>query len=131
MEFLYTILFLIILFFVIRWILLSRPRGRKFEPVEKTFFDPNTGNLKFTTIFDESEVYLSIVVPAYKEEKRLPVMLDETLAYLHTRNASDKSFTWEIIVVDDGSTDNTTIVALEYVKREGTDRMRVLTLEKK
>jgi len=98
--------------------------------LRKTFFDLNTGNLKFTTIFDESEVYLSIVVPAYKEEKRLPVMLDETLAYLHTRNASDKSFTWEIIVVDDGSTDNTTIVALEYVKREGTDRMRVLTLEK-
>lgn len=45
---------------------------------------------------------LSIIIPAYNEEERLPVMMKETLEFLKTYKES-----WEIIVVDDCSTDGT------------------------
>ena len=51
--------------------------------------------------------YLSLVVPSYNEEARLPVMLEETAQYL-----KDHKYASEIIVVNDGSKDNTTNVAL-------------------
>lgn len=58
------------------------------------------------------EVALSVVVPAYNEEYRLPQMLDEALAYLESRGSDVASFTYEVIVVDDGSSDNTYAAAL-------------------
>ena len=48
---------------------------------------------------------LSIVIPAYNEESRLPKTLASVFAYLHTR--PDRA---EVIVVDDGSTDRTSEV---------------------
>lgn len=42
----------------------------------------------------------SVVIPAYNERRRLPATLTRVIAYLRKQ-----SFTWEIIVVDDGSTD--------------------------
>ncbi len=48
------------------------------------------------------EIYLSVIVPAYNEEKRLPKTLKEIEKYLKTQ-----SYDWEIIVVNDGSKDNT------------------------
>ncbi len=50
---------------------------------------------------------LSIVIPAYNEEKRLPATLDRILAWLDRRALSFS----ELIVVDDGSRDNTAGVA--------------------
>lgn len=49
-----------------------------------------------------SPIELSIIVPAYNEEKRLPQTLDRIQAYLQSRK-----ITAEVIVVDDGSTDGT------------------------
>jgi glycosyltransferase involved in cell wall biosynthesis len=49
---------------------------------------------------------LSVVIPAYNEERRLPDSLDAITAYLQTRGTG-----FEIIVVDDGSTDSTAAVA--------------------
>lgn len=48
---------------------------------------------------------LSIVIPAYNEESRLPKTLESILAYLSTR-----PYRAEIIVVDDGSSDRTSEV---------------------
>lgn len=48
------------------------------------------------------ECFLSIVIPAYNEEKRLLPTLGKICAYL-----SNQGFPYEVIVVDDGSTDNT------------------------
>lgn len=45
---------------------------------------------------------LSIIVPAYNEEERLPHTLQSILGYL-----GRAKFTWELIVVDDGSADGT------------------------
>jgi dolichyl-phosphate beta-glucosyltransferase len=52
--------------------------------------------------------HLSIIIPAYNEEQRLPRTLDDVLAYLQSR-----SYDWEVVVVDDGSTDRTGSVVRE------------------
>ncbi|WIA10119.1 hypothetical protein OEZ85_010326 [Tetradesmus obliquus] len=72
---------------------------------------------------------LSVVVPAYNEEDRLPATLDETLAYLQRRrNKEGPAFTYEVIIVDDGSKDSTAAVAMGFVKRHGVDAVRLLRL---
>ena len=47
-------------------------------------------------------INLSIVVPVYNEEKSIGLLLDRIQGA-----CSNFSFNWEIILVDDGSTDNT------------------------
>ncbi len=51
---------------------------------------------------------VSIVIPAYNEEARLPATIDLVLAYLR---ASRRWGGWEVIVVDDGSGDETAAIA--------------------
>ncbi|XP_039222509.1 dolichyl-phosphate beta-glucosyltransferase isoform X2 [Crotalus tigris] len=80
------------------------------------------------SLHDPATYELSVVVPSYNEEERLPSMMNEALDYLEMRQKQDPSFTYEIIVVDDGSTDKTTKVALRYVKKYGSNKVRVLTL---
>ncbi|XP_055341410.1 dolichyl-phosphate beta-glucosyltransferase-like [Paramacrobiotus metropolitanus] len=94
------------------------------------YFDPTTKrNLEFPSLLDPPSVQLTVVIPAYKETSRLPSMLDECLEFLEHRR-TDAQFTYEIIVVDDGSGDETSKVALEYAEKFSTDKVRVLTLEK-
>ena len=47
--------------------------------------------------------YISVVIPAFNEERRLGPTLESIATYL-----SRQPFTWEIVVVDDGSSDGTT-----------------------
>lgn len=49
--------------------------------------------------------YLSVIIPAYNEEKRIGKTLNAVYTYL-----AAQSFTWEILVVLDGVTDNTLAV---------------------
>jgi dolichyl-phosphate beta-glucosyltransferase len=63
---------------------------------------------------------VSIVIPAFNEEGRLPSTLDAVAGYLHSK---DFSFT-EVIVVDDGSRDGTAALvgrcsAVRLVKNPG------------
>ncbi len=51
-------------------------------------------------------VSLSVVIPAFNEERRLPGTLSAILPYLRARGE-----TFEVVVVDDGSTDRTADVA--------------------
>ena len=46
--------------------------------------------------------YLSVIIPAYNEETRLPKTLAAIYAYL-----LPQPFSWEVIVALDGCTDNT------------------------
>jgi len=55
---------------------------------------------------------LSIIIPAYNEENRIGETLDTIADYLAARDLDD-----EVIVVDDGSTDNTIAVASKYIPK--------------
>jgi glycosyltransferase involved in cell wall biosynthesis len=61
----------------------------------------------------------SLVVPAFNESARLTATLERCIAWLESALPS-----WEIIVVDDGSGDDTRRVATEFSRRE--PRVRVL-----
>ena len=69
-----------------------------------------------------------MIVPAYNEESRLPTMLKETIDILENRTIKDLGYKYEIIIVDDGSKDKTTKIALEYTKDISAEKCRVLTL---
>ncbi|WP_435594594.1 glycosyltransferase [Streptomyces panacea] len=68
---------------------------------------------------------LTVVVPAYNEEHRLRPTLDAICA--HLRADPERWGDWELIVVDDGSTDGTTAVASRAAADE--PRVHVLTSE--
>uniref|UniRef100_A0A8R1Y062 DNA-directed RNA polymerases I and III subunit RPAC1 n=1 Tax=Onchocerca volvulus TaxID=6282 RepID=A0A8R1Y062_ONCVO len=102
---------------------------------------PNPGSEQFRSLLihdDETsgefhctkpDLYLSVIIPAMNEQERLPIMLNECLPYLEERQIKDDSFTYEIIVVDDGSTDETADIGYWYTEKyEG--KVRVLKLEK-
>ncbi|KAK2181299.1 hypothetical protein NP493_402g04013 [Ridgeia piscesae] len=99
---------------------------------EKYYTDPKQGGTRqlFPCIRDRPTLDLSVIVPAYNEQDRLPAMMNEAMEYLEQRQEKDKSFKYEIIIVDDGSTDKTSEVALMYSEKYGTEKVRVLTLEK-
>jgi dolichyl-phosphate beta-glucosyltransferase len=71
-------------------------------------------------------VSLSIVVPAYNEEARLPRTLDGIIAFLGQRPSLRPA---EILVIDDGSTDATARTAEQFRGGEGIT-VRVLRLER-
>ncbi|CAG7832696.1 unnamed protein product [Allacma fusca] len=98
---------------------------------EKYFEDVNT-RLKcpFPSLMDMPSVSLSVIVPAYCEERRLPPMLDSCFEYLERRCRNEAKFTYEVIIVSDGSTDETCQVAMRYVKEYGSDKVRLLNLIK-
>ena len=63
---------------------------------------------------------LSAMMPAYNEEEILPTALAEAVEALEAQVT-----TWELIVVDDGSTDRTPQILAEWCERE--PRLRVVT----
>jgi dolichyl-phosphate beta-glucosyltransferase len=66
---------------------------------------------------------LSIIVPAYNEEQRLPATLVRMRSYLDGRDEP-----YEVLIVDDGSTDNTLAMSREIAK--GWPQLQVLALER-
>jgi glycosyltransferase involved in cell wall biosynthesis len=62
---------------------------------------------------------LSLVVPAYNEQARIANTLTATLAFLE-----QQPYQWELIIADDGSTDNTRAIAERYASAS----VRVLSI---
>ncbi len=56
-----------------------------------------------------AEPYLSIVIPAYNEEQRLPATLQKIHEFLR-----QQPYTAEVVVVENGSTDRTTAVVEDF-----------------
>lgn len=59
-----------------------------------------------------TSIFLSIIIPAYNEEKRLGASLEKVAEFLAT-----KSYSKEVLVVDDGSNDGTIALANQYIER--------------
>ncbi|MEK7642857.1 MAG: dolichyl-phosphate beta-glucosyltransferase [Patescibacteria group bacterium] len=54
---------------------------------------------------------LSVIIPCYNEEKRIKKTLEAVSAYLQKQH-----FTWEVLLVSDGSKDGTSNVVNEWLK---------------
>jgi glycosyltransferase involved in cell wall biosynthesis len=67
---------------------------------------------------------VSVIVPAYNEGERLGASVIEILSYLRNSPAGS-----ELIVVDDGSRDNTVEIAEQAIAQNGTVTARVIRLE--
>jgi dolichyl-phosphate beta-glucosyltransferase len=64
----------------------------------------------------------SVVIPAFNEAARLPRYLQEVVGHLHARGEA-----WEVVVVDDGSADDTAAIVREMGQRY--PEVRLLRLE--
>jgi dolichyl-phosphate beta-glucosyltransferase len=64
---------------------------------------------------------LSVVIPAFNEEALLTSTLEQVVSHLDSMR-----ITWEVLVVNDGSTDSTAAVAAAFSRRES--RVRVVDL---
>jgi glycosyltransferase involved in cell wall biosynthesis len=70
------------------------------------------------------ETYLSIIVPLYNEEENVAPMVEEI-----GRSFDDYAHTWEVLLVDDGSSDGTG-KALEAALENRGAAYRVITLQR-
>jgi dolichyl-phosphate beta-glucosyltransferase len=68
---------------------------------------------------EELSVELSVVIPAYNEEDRLPGTLERVLAYLDSQ-----SLVFEVLAVDDGSGDRTAELVKQISARD--ERVRLV-----
>lgn len=57
-------------------------------------------------------------------------MLKETVEYLEQQRNKDATYTYEIIIVDDGSRDNTVQVAMDFAEKQPNVDIRILALDK-
>lgn len=64
-------------------------------------------------------MFLSIVIPAYNEEARLPGTLERVRHYIEQRHAERAAEQAEILVVNDGSQDRTAEVARQFAADAG------------
>ncbi|KAJ4456937.1 putative Dolichyl-phosphate beta-glucosyltransferase [Paratrimastix pyriformis] len=83
--------------------------------------------LMSTELFQSSTISLSIVIPAYNEEKRLLPTLSKIAKYVHEKRSTTPGWSVEVLVVDDGSKDQTSAVAT----KSGQDldlNLRVITV---
>lgn len=67
-------------------------------------------------------MFLSVVIPAYNEEKRLPQTLKKVADYLKKQD-----YEWEVIVVNDGSSDNTAAAVNDFMAQTSSkDSFRLI-----
>ncbi|KZT07174.1 glycosyltransferase family 2 protein [Laetiporus sulphureus 93-53] len=80
------------------------------------------------SISDPASVDLTVVVPAYNETARMPGMLEAAIA--HLASPAMQTRTYELVIVDDGSTDETAELALKHAAAHPEVEIRVVKLEK-
>ncbi|MEP6950557.1 MAG: glycosyltransferase family 2 protein [Ginsengibacter sp.] len=67
-----------------------------------------------------NKTFISIIVPCYNEQAILPINLNTIINYLESK--SDK-YRWEIIIINDGSKDNTGEIADEFANQRNEIRV--------
>jgi len=117
------------------WFLYPEPDKPKPKPKnlprpdsEEKFENASRKLVPFPSLSDPATLKLSVVVPAYNEEDRISVMLDEAIENLQ-RMKKSTDVSSEIIVVDDGSADTTADVVMSYVKKYSKSDIRLLRLQ--
>ena len=66
---------------------------------------------------------ISVVTPAYNEAVRIERTLDRSIEFLDGRDES-----WEVVVADDGSRDETASVVRRYIESHGDAAVRLVAL---
>ncbi|GAU23223.1 hypothetical protein TSUD_172510 [Trifolium subterraneum] len=116
-------------FFVIFFEAYRRRNNHQHIEVPAIFEDPNSlKQVPCPHVVDPASKYISLIIPAFNEEHRLPGALEETMIYLQQRASKDPSFSYEVVIIDDGSTDGTKRVAFEFVRKYTVDKVRVILL---
>lgn len=82
-------------------------------PTEKTYITPVSSAPRALpdVQIDKAEVAISVVIPCYNEAKRLENMLQECVIVLNAQFGAEN---WEILLVDDGSSDGTCEYAIQW-----------------
>ncbi len=62
---------------------------------------------------NDQNPYISIVIPVYNEAQRITAFLQSVIDYLN-----GKTFSFEIVIVDDGSVDNTVAIAEAMLRKK-------------
>jgi dolichyl-phosphate beta-glucosyltransferase len=73
---------------------------------------------------NEAAVFISIIIPVYNEGKRIEAFLTDVVAFL-----SRQTFTYEVLIVNDGSVDTTVNQAKKVLGQYIPDKFRILELE--
>lgn len=79
-----------------------------------------------SSLSDPSTVDLTVVIPAFNETERLPDMLASTIDHLRV---TPLKLSYEILIVDDGSTDGTADASLKLAAQYPDSDIRVVKLE--
>lgn len=114
---------------VMSWI--STLEADRLAPSDVILVDPSRPTPSpCPSIFSEPTKALSVIVPAYNEQDRIGTTLQEIMDYLQLRrNKQGPAFTYEVIVVDDGSKDRTVQVVMDFSRKHGFDAVRVLKVQ--
>ena len=67
--------------------------------------------------------YLSVIIPAFNEARRIPPTLEAVYTYL-----TKQSFSWELLFVLDGSQDNTLAVLEQFAREKGENNNGVIRI---
>ncbi|KAL5513320.1 hypothetical protein ACEPAH_3719 [Sanghuangporus vaninii] len=126
-------LILVLLLFCFAYIatILLSPPPIKVVPTELKYRSAESG-AKFKDLPDitkfTASIDLSIVIPAFNEVPRLPSMLVTTIEHLAKPECSRR--TYEILIVDDGSTDGTADLAVNLARKYSSTDIRVVSLHR-
>ncbi|MDQ2719849.1 MAG: glycosyltransferase family 2 protein [Bacteroidota bacterium] len=69
---------------------------------------------------DLEKPFISVIIPCYNEEAILPSNLNAVISYLESKAFKYK---WEILIINDGSKDNTGNIADEFAERKAEIRV--------
>lgn len=78
------------------------------------------------SIHSEPSKSLTVVFPAFNEGARMEPAIEEALEHLAVQRKATPGFSYEVILVDDGSKDDTYQQAMKFVERLGLDTFRVI-----